>query len=252
MCFHSNLKQLFTTCSAQFIFLSLWHFYIHHSTMSPFWRYAWADPDFDLGSCNGLKFCRYWTPNFLTTRCRWILVPSCLCMFYSKVSSSYYISQWTSVTHLRGRLLSQQKLNITDWRQIHVCAKLNLWKAINAQVTKDVLSLTYCRRQTETPSLFLSLAVSLSSSHRHISTDPQKSHRQGGLALAQSVTRRLLIANSRERSRSIPCKVDGGRPGKRRVSIWLLLFYLLSEVPPKLHNHLHLSIFLPEGRAGEA
>ena len=94
--------------------------------------------------------------------------------------------------------------------------------------------------------------IYISLSHRHIHTGPHKLHRQGGLALEKSVTRQLLIANSRERSRCIPCKVGGGRSGKRKVSFRQLRLSLLSKTPPKLHIHLHLSIFLPEGQVVEA
>jgi hypothetical protein len=116
---------------------------------------------------------------------------------------------------------------------------------LNVQVTKEALSLTYCLRLRET----LSLSRSLTGTFTH--TQTHTSYHQGGLALAQSVTRWLLIANSSERSRSIPRKVCGGRSGKRKFSIRLLRLSLQSKIPPKLNTHLHLSIFVPEQHVGK-
>jgi len=109
---------------------------------------------------------------------------------------------------------------------------------------KDAFSLTYCRKHTETHTHTHSLSLSTSLSHRRIHTYPHKSHRQGGLVLEHSVPRQLLIANSRERPRSVPCKVAGGRSGKRNVLIRLFRVSLLIKIPRNFHTNFLLSTFL--------
>ena len=111
---------------------------------------------------------------------------------------------------------------------------------------------TQTHKHTLSHSLSLSLSLSTSLSHRHIHTDPHKSHRQGGLVLAQSDTRQLPIANYRERPRSVPCKVAGGRSGKRNVLIRLFRLSLLIKFSSKFLTNFLLTIFLPEGQADDA
>jgi len=70
-------------------------------------------------------------------------------------------------THLRVRLLSQQKWNITNWCQIHVCAKLHLWKAIKYTGDKRC---TLAHLLPKADRITICLSLSLLLSHRYTRT----------------------------------------------------------------------------------